>query len=114
MTDIPSIIIDARSLKRNYGRRDLYNLISRALSSSLDRLRNILTAIRSIRILGGEVEISWKGKNYISIASLFDYLNRRRVIVAIDEAQYLRGPLSNEIREALAHAYDYDNNLTLF
>lgn len=113
MTDTPSIIIDARSLKRNYGRRDLYNLISRALSSSLDKLRNILTAIRSIKILGGEVEISWRGRSYISITSLLDYLNRRRVIVAIDEAQYLRGPLSSEIREALAHAYDYDNNLTI-
>lgn len=112
MIDIPNIIIDARSLKSNYGRRDLYNLISRALSSSLDKLKNILTAIKSIKILGSEVEISWRGKNYISITGLFDYLNRRRIIIAIDEAQYLRGPLSSEVREALAHSYDYNDNIT--
>jgi len=30
----------------------------------------------------------------------------------VDEAQKLRGPLSREVREAIAHAYDYDRNLS--
>jgi len=30
----------------------------------------------------------------------------------VDEARKLRGPLSREVREAIAHAYDYDRNLS--
>ncbi|ESQ24291.1 MAG: putative ATPase (AAA+ superfamily) [uncultured Acidilobus sp. JCHS] len=106
------ILIDARELKANYGRRDLYSLLSKALSSRLSRLADVLRGIRGINIMSNYVEISWRGRDYISLAELFDALNRRRLIVAIDEAQRLRGPMGAELREALAHAYDYDRNLT--
>ncbi|MEM2885534.1 MAG: ATP-binding protein [Thermoproteota archaeon] len=55
--------------------------------------------------------MSWAGRNCLSLADLFDNLNKRKVVIAIDEAQFLRGPLSTEVRKAIAHAYDYDRNL---
>ncbi|ADY02122.1 ATPase [Vulcanisaeta moutnovskia 768-28] len=35
-----------------------------------------------------------------------------RVVVAFDEAQRLRDPLSSEVLNALAHAYDFNGNIT--
>nr|WP_231136435.1 ATP-binding protein [Acidianus ambivalens] len=106
------ILIDCRKLKENYGRKELYSLFSEALSSKLSYLKDILEKVKGISIAGNYVEIKWGGKNYISLSSLFDELNKKRLIIAIDEAQRLRGPLSKEIKDAIAHAYDYDRNLT--
>jgi len=110
--DHPCVIMDARGLKTNYGRRELYSMFARALSSSGDKLRGLISSVRGIKVLGYEVELSWTGKNYLSLVDLFDNLNRRKVVIAIDEAQNLRGPLSKEVLDAMAHAYDYDRNLT--
>ncbi|MBC7092259.1 MAG: ATP-binding protein [Nitrososphaeria archaeon] len=66
----------------------------------------------AIRVAGNEIEIKWKGKGALSLTSLFDHLNRRRIIIAFDEAQKLRGPRSNEILNAIAHSYDYNKNVT--
>lgn len=106
------ILIDCRKLKENYGRKDLYSLFSQALSSKLSYLRDILERVRGISILGNYVEIKWKGREYLSLSDLLDNLNKKRLIIAIDEAQRLRGPMSNEVKDAIAHAYDYDKNLT--
>jgi len=111
-TRVPFILIDARKLKQNYGLKDLYMLISESLSSSIDKLGDILKKIRGVEIFGISVELSWKGRKYVSLSDLFDHLNEKRVIIAIDEAQKLRGPLSKEIKESIAHAYDYDRRLT--
>jgi AAA+ ATPase superfamily predicted ATPase len=108
---LPSILIDARGLKSNYGRRELYSKIATSLSSSLDRIKDLIS-IRGVKILGIDVELSWRGRDYLDLSDLFDSLNRRRVIIAIDEAQNLRGPLSSEMRNAIAHSYDYNRNLT--
>ncbi|MGC9047576.1 MAG: AAA family ATPase [Caldisphaera sp.] len=109
---VPFILIDARKLKQNYGLKDLYILLSESLSSSFDKLADVLRKIREIKIFDMSVELSWKKKKYISLSDLFDHLNEKRVIIAIDEAQRLRGPLSKEIKDAIAHAYDYNRNLT--
>ncbi len=109
---LPFILVDARKLKDNYGWKDVYGLLSQALSSSLDKIVDVIRKVRGVSILGTSVELSWKGKRYVSLADLFDHLNQKRIVIAIDEAQRLRGPLSREIREAIAHAYDYDRNLT--
>ncbi|MGC9153945.1 MAG: AAA family ATPase [Vulcanisaeta sp.] len=109
---LPYVLIDCRSLRDNYGRPDLYRLISNALSSSLDKLVDVLRRIRGISIMGNTVEIRWRGREQVSLAELFDRLNERRVVVAFDEAQRLRGPLSGEVLNALAHAYDFDRNVT--
>jgi AAA+ ATPase superfamily predicted ATPase len=110
--DIPSVIVDLRDLRANYGLRDLYSLLSKAFSSGLDRLHDLLRSISGISIKGVEVEIKWKGRGALTLSSLFDALNRRRIIIAFDEAQKLRGPRSQEFLNALAHAYDYDRNIT--
>ena len=107
-TNIPYIIVDCRKLKENYGWKDFYQL----LSTSSSRLIEFLKGIRGVKIFGSEVEFSWKGRDFISLSDLFDHLNKHRLIIAFDEAQKLRGPLSKEIKEAFAHAYDYDTNLT--
>ena len=111
-TGIPYVIIDCRSLRDNYGKADLYRLMSNALSSSLDKLIDVLRRIRGISIMGNAVEIRWRGREQVSIAELFDRLNEKRVVIAFDEAQRLRGPLSSEVLNALAHAYDFDRNIT--
>lgn len=110
--DTPSLVLDLRSLPKNYGRGFLYEIFSKALSSKLDKFIELLKGITAVRIFGSEVEIQWRGSNAISLPSLFDYLNRRRVIIAFDEAQMLRGPRSREVLNAIAHAYDYDKNIT--
>lgn len=110
--DIPSIIIDLRELRENYGYRDLYSVLSRAFSSKITLFREMLQRVRGVRIAGFEVEFSWRGRDTVSLFDLFDRLNERRAVIAFDEAQMLRGPRSRLVLNALAHAYDYDRNLT--
>jgi len=105
---LPYILLDCRELKENYGWKDLYQLLSRSSSRIID----LLKGIKGVKIFGNEVELAWKGRDFVSLSDLFDHLNKKRLIIAFDEAQRLRGPLSKEIKNALAHAYDYDNNLT--
>ncbi|WP_256202187.1 AAA family ATPase [Sulfuracidifex metallicus] len=106
-----SVVMDCRKLKENYGRKDLYSILSDALSKA-EKLRDVLAKVRGISVVGNYVELKWGGERYVSLADLFDHLNERKVVVAIDEAQKLRGPLSSEVKDAIAHAYDYDRNIT--
>ncbi|WP_243666320.1 hypothetical protein [Vulcanisaeta sp. JCM 16159] len=87
---IPYVLIDCRSLRDNYGRSDLYRLISNALLSSLDKLIDILRRVRGISIMGNVVEVRWRGREQISLDELFDRLNEKRIVIALDEAQRLR------------------------
>ncbi len=113
-TNIPSILVDARKLPRNYGLADLYRVISESMSNPgfLEKTKNILESIKSVKIVGFEVELSWSGRESLTLGTLFDYLNKKQLIIAVDEAQYLRGPRGRVFLDALAHAYDYDRNLT--
>ncbi len=110
--EIPGVVIDLRGLPVNYGLRDLYGLLSEAFSSKLDKLYEVLKSISGIRVGELGVEIKWRGRGALTLSSLFDALNKRRIVLAFDEAQKLRGPRSREFLEALAHAYDYDRNIT--
>jgi AAA+ ATPase superfamily predicted ATPase len=87
-------------------------VLSRAFSTNLDKFREILTSLSSVKILGNEVATRWRGSNALTLPTLFDSLNKRRTIIAMDEAQRLRGPRAREVLNAIAHAYDYDRNLT--
>mgnify|MGYP001772929540 CR=1 FL=1 len=109
---VPSVIVDLRELKTNYGLRDLYSVLAKSFSSRLDGFINLLKSISAVKIVGVEVEFRWRGRDAVSLSTLFDYLNRERVIVAFDEAQKLRGPRSRDVLNAIAHAYDYDKNIT--
>jgi len=110
--DIPSVLLDLRSLGTNYGLKDLYSILSKALSTKIDKFMEVLKGLSSVKIFGNEIEIRWKGRDALTLSSFFDALNKRRVIIAMDEAQKFRGPRAIEILNALAHAYDYDRNLT--
>jgi AAA+ ATPase superfamily predicted ATPase len=110
--DIPYVLIDARSLRKNYGRGDLFRLIAQGLSGSLDKIKDLLMGIRGLRVMGVEVEVSWRGSDSLSLVELFDRLNKKKIVIAIDEAQRLRGPRSSELKDAIAHAYDYDKNIS--
>ncbi len=110
--DRPKVIIDARGLPENYGRLHLYSKLAEALSKSDNRILRVLKRVKGVNILGVEVEITWKGRNMLVLTDLFDALDDIGAVIAIDEAQNLRGPLSREFIEAIAHAYDYCRNLT--
>jgi len=110
--DIPYVLIDARALRRNYSRSDLFRLIAQGLSGSLDKIKDLLMGIRGLRVMGVEVEVSWRGSDSLSLVELFDRLNKKKIVIAIDEAQRLRGPRSSELKDAIAHAYDYDKNIS--
>lgn len=107
-----TLIIDCRRLRPNYSRAELYSLFSEALSSRLDRVVDLLRGLRGASIMGSGVELRWRGRDSVSLADLLDRLNSRRAVIALDEAQRLRGPLSTEARDAIAHAYDYDRNVS--
>ena len=110
--DLPKVLIDARSLPQNYGVRELYGLLADSLASSLDKFKEVLMRLKGVRVMGYGLELSWRGRDFVSLSELFDALNRRGGIIAIDEAQNLRGPKAKLFLEALAHAYDYDRSLT--
>jgi len=109
---VPSVLLDLRDLRSNYGLKDFYSVLSKALSTNIDKFKEILKSLSSIKILGSGVEIRWRGRDALTLPSFFDTLNKRRTIIAMDEAQKLRGPRANEVLNAIAHAYDYDRNLT--
>jgi AAA+ ATPase superfamily predicted ATPase len=111
---LPYILLDGRSLPPNYGVRDLYEQLAHSMSNPrfLERMRGLLERVRGVRIVGFEVELAWRGRDAVSLTALFDSLNRERLIVAVDEAQKLRGPRGRIFLEALAHAYDYNHNIT--
>ena len=108
----PKIVLDMRGLPENYGRLHLYSRLAEALSRSDNRILRVLKRVRGISVLGVEVEITWKGRDMLALPDLFEALDEAGAIIAVDEAQNLRGPLSREFLEALAHAYDYCRNLT--
>jgi len=67
--DTPSVVLDLRNLQSNYGLRDLYYLLSKALSTNMDKFIEILKSLSSIKILGNEIEIRWKGKDALTLPS---------------------------------------------
>lgn len=89
--DIPYVLVDARALRRNYSRSDLFRLIAQGLSDSLDKIKDLLIGIRGLSVMGVDVEVSWRGSDSLSLVELFDRLNKKKIVIAIDEAQRLRG-----------------------
>jgi len=108
-----TIILDLRSLRPNYGYRELYGLVSQALTEKASTLAKLLKNVKGVKVAGLEIELRWRGRNAASLATILDALNKGgRTIIALDEAQKLRGPRAREVLEAIAHAYDYDENVT--
>lgn len=57
---IPFVVVDCRKLKENYSRADLYKVFSEALSSIVDKIKDILSRIKGITVFGNNIEIAWK------------------------------------------------------
>ncbi len=88
-------------------------MVSKSMSNKkfLGKMKDVLEVVSGIKVTGIEVELSWRGREPISLGTLFDYINKRKTLIAIDEAQALRGPRGELFLKALAHAYDYDRNI---
>lgn len=111
--NLPYALIDARISLSSY--RALYTIFSDILSqiNRKKSIKSILQHFRGISILGVNISLSWDPEERASISQILDKINETgRVIIAFDEAQNLRGKLSNEILSILAHCYDYCKNIT--
>ena len=121
---VPYVFIDVREVVRS--RRGLYEVLSRALSDFLRRyslrkalIDNVVKALSSVRgvgIHGFEIMLNW-GKDRPLLSELFREFDKVsgdvgvRLVIVIDEAQRLSGPVGFEVWNAVAHAYDFLNNL---
>lgn len=52
--------------------------------------------MRGVKIFGLEIELGWRKGESPSLVELFDRLNERKTIIAMDEAQKLRGPFDRD------------------
>ncbi len=104
LSDWVGVYVDARGVRT---RADLFRVVGEGLSFS-QRVRRLLRGVRGVRVSASGVEIKWRGRDSISLAGLLHELGRsgERVLVVFDEVQSLRPPISVEVREAIAYAYD--------
>ena len=120
---IPHVMIDVRRIIINEGRvgvRGFFNELSRALSEFLERnedfggrLVRYLSRIRgvSVSLSPPSVSLSWGRANRVPLTELLNAINEvaedlgRKVVLAIDEAQELRG-IGLSIPTLVAYIYD--------
>ncbi|KUO40725.1 MAG: hypothetical protein APZ16_01010 [Candidatus Hadarchaeum yellowstonense] len=118
----PFVKIDLREIYFAHGSISkfyLYHALSQELSrlSRTHRLTSWLEKVRGIRIAGFEIQLDWREKG-ASLADVFRVTDRwasaheERMIVAIDEAQYLRLAGRMKYDGLLAWAIDNLDNLT--
>lgn len=111
LSEIDGVYIDLRGVIR---RADLEANVVDAFNSSLKKIKKLLENIRGVSISGFSVEIKWKGKDSVSLAGLLNEIDkkRKRFIVALDEIQLVKPPLSVELRNLLAYGYDNFENIS--
>jgi len=124
-TKTPYILIDLREGYRS--RREFYRILSRSISMFMGRLSTkkklvnllikMLKSLRGISISGLQVSLSW-GRNRPLLTEIFrelDYFalkSNLRIILVFDEVQKLAGVVKEDVRNAIAYAFDYMENLT--
>ncbi|MEO2152518.1 MAG: ATP-binding protein [Thermococcus sp.] len=116
----PSVKVDVRKTYSEYSSVSRY-AIGRAIVSSLEgrrrlleELKDFLSRIRGIAVSGLRIEVSPKG---FSLTELLEVLNeygerKGRMIIAFDEAQYLRFGGATRYDGIIAYAVDNLENLT--
>ena len=108
------VYVDLRGVVR---RADLYERLSEGLSERVSRIRRLLKGVRGVSVAGFGVELKWRGSDSISFLGLLHEVNARvregKFVVVLDELQSLRPPLSAEVRNALAYAYDNLENVVV-
>lgn len=105
LSEVCGIYVDLRGVVR---RADLEVRIADSISSSLRKVKKFIEGIRGVEIAGFSVEIRWRGSDSVSLAGLLSEINKKkkRFVVALDEVQLVRPPLSAELRNLLAYGYD--------
>jgi len=117
--NIPYIWIDLRSalVDENYvDDQEITRQLEKGLSSLLPRhkkLKEGLKAISGISIFGVSVKFSEavRQSTIISILETLDKIARERVIIVLDEAQYLRFLRQLNLLNIMAYAYDNLQNI---
>jgi AAA+ ATPase superfamily predicted ATPase len=100
-------------LRGVYRSIELQERITDSINSSIGIFRRILEGIRGISFAGFSVEIKWKGSDSISLVGLLSEINRRtnNFILALDEVQATKPPVSAQLRNLLAYGYDNFENI---
>ncbi|HII60889.1 AAA family ATPase [Pyrococcus horikoshii] len=116
----PSVKVDVRKVYSEYSSVNRY-IIGKMLLSALrgrkrlfEEARMFLEKVKGVRISGVNIEINPKG---FSLAELLEVLNeygseKGRIIIAFDEAQYLRFGGATRYDGIIAYAIDNLENLT--
>lgn len=93
---------------------ELYGRLADSLSEGLGKLREALSGIRGVEIMGISVSLKWRGRDSISLVGLLEELNKRgRFVLVLDEVQEARQAVAAEVRRAIAYAYDHLDNITI-
>lgn len=104
------VYVDLRGVRNT---ADLYRKTSEGLTGSLTKLRDTLKGISGVKIAGIEVALKWRGVDSISLPRLIEQLSKKETVVfVLDEIQGLRPPLSYELKNTIAYAYDNVPNCT--
>ena len=92
---------------------ELQERITDSINSSIGILKRILEGIRGISFAGFSVEIKWKGSDSISLVGLLSEINRKtnNFILALDEVQTTKPPVSAQLKNLLAYGYDNFENI---
>jgi AAA+ ATPase superfamily predicted ATPase len=100
-------------LRGVYRSIELQERITDSINSSIGILRRILEGIRGISFAGFSVEIKWKGSDSISLVGLLSEIDRKtnNFILALDEVQATKPPVSAQLRNLLAYGYDNFENI---
>jgi len=100
-------------LRGVYRSIELQERITDSINSSIGIFRRILEGIRGISFAGFSVEIKWKGSDSISLVGLLSEINRKtnNFILALDEVQTTKPPVSAQLKNLLAYGYDNFENI---
>jgi AAA+ ATPase superfamily predicted ATPase len=100
-------------LRGVYRSIELQERITDSINSSIGILKRILEGIRGISFAGFSVEIKWKGSDSISLVGLLSEINRKtnNFILALDEVQATKPPVSAQLKNLLAYGYDNFENI---
>ncbi len=104
----------------------MYNRIAYAVNKfmesnrrHLNSLKKMLETIRGVEFMGLRISLSWKPSSRVDLIELFDKLdewareNTGKLVLVIDEAQRITGPMSRVIAEVLAYVYDHSEATTI-
>jgi AAA+ ATPase superfamily predicted ATPase len=112
LNEVNGIYVDMRGVTK---RSDLEVQITDSIRSNIGKLRRFIESLRGVQISGFSVEIKWRGKDSLSLSGLLSEVNKKkeRFIVILDELQSTKPPLSAELRNTIAYAYDNLEYITL-